>query len=69
MKIFNINELIEFVVPYYQNKDIMHNLSHIETVLKCTDRISKHNGITINEDVIRYVAYFHGFVYNEEDMD
>ena len=66
-KLVNIDELIEFVTPYYQNKDIMHNLSHIERVLKCANRLSKQTGVNVNIDAITYAAYFHGFVYNEEE--
>lgn len=65
----NIAELIEFVAPYYQSKDIMHNLSHIERILKYANRLSKHNGVNanVNGDAITYATYFHGFIYSEEE--
>lgn len=60
----NIEELKEFVVPYYQDKDIMHDLSHIERVIKYVDRLRE---IKADRDVIIYAAYFHGFIYKDEE--
>ena len=34
-------KLIEFVTPYYKNKDIMHDLSHIERVVKYVEKLGK----------------------------
>jgi len=34
MSISNIEELKLFVKPYYENKDIMHNMWHIDLVEK-----------------------------------
>ena len=63
----NTNELIEFVTPYYQNKDIMHDLSHIERVIKSVNKLLKHYDVFIDLDSITYAAYFHGFIYKEEE--
>lgn len=35
----NTDKLLTFVEPYYKNKDIMHNLSHIERVLKHVNKL------------------------------
>ncbi len=63
-------KLIEFVTPYYKNKDIMHDLSHIERVLKYVERLVKSIDykvdIYIDIDILIYGAYFHGFIYNSE---
>ena len=63
----NVNELIEFVTPYYQNKDIMHDLSHIERVIKSINKLIKHYDVLIDLDSMIYAAYFHGFIYKDEE--
>lgn len=59
-------KLIEFVAPYYKNKDIMHDLSHIERVLKYVERLVKSIDYKVDIDILIYGAYFHGFIYNSE---
>ncbi len=43
-----MNNLLEFVKPYYDNKDIMHNMWHIELVKKQIDKIIKKGNYKIN---------------------
>ncbi len=62
-----MNNLLEFVKPYYDNKDIMHNMWHIELVKKQIDKIIKKGNYKINYDNLIYALYFHGFIYKEED--
>jgi uncharacterized protein len=47
-----------FVAPFYAQKDVMHDLSHVKRVLKTARTISKkyHPDNTI----LTYAAYFHG---------
>lgn len=42
---FNEKKLIEFVTPYYADKDIMHNMWHIELVKKKIDKILKEHNL------------------------
>lgn len=58
--------LLEFVAPYYQNKDTMHDLSHIERVLKGAESLAKQSGYDVDMDVVECAAHFHGFVYSDE---
>ena len=62
----NINNLLDFVKPYYESKDIMHNLSHINRVLKYVDKLIKVSNYKYDEDILTYSTYFHGFIYNSE---
>lgn len=62
----NINNLLYFVKPYYENKDIMHNLSHIDRVLKYVKKLLKVGNYKVEIDILTYSAYFHGFIYNSE---
>lgn len=63
----NINSLLDFVGPYYKNKDIMHNLSHIDRVLLYVDKLIKAGNYAADLDIIKYAAYFHGFIYKDEE--
>ncbi|MGL5415966.1 MAG: hypothetical protein ACRDAU_09930 [Clostridium sp.] len=64
----NINSLIDFVLPYYTTKDIMHDLSHIERVLKYVKKLILDSSYRhINMDIITYATYFHGFIYSDEE--
>ncbi|GKX65919.1 hypothetical protein [Inconstantimicrobium mannanitabidum] len=63
----NIDNLLSFVKPYYENKDIMHNLSHIERVLKYVDKLLEAGRYQVDKDILTYAAYFHGFIYNSEE--
>jgi len=63
----DIEALEKFVVPYYQNKDIMHDISHIERVLKCVERLLKNTNESVDSEAIIYAAYFHGFIYSAEN--
>jgi len=62
----NKSELLLFVKPYYENKDIMHNLNHIELVVKTIDRIIQAGNYSIDYEDLLYGAYFHGVIKNGE---
>lgn len=62
----NKDNLVDFIKPYYMNKDIMHNLSHIDRVLKYAEKLLKAGNYKTDADILMYAAYFHGFVYNSE---
>lgn len=63
----NINNILEFVNTYYKDKDIMHNLDHINRVLKSVDKLMDMGNYTANMDIITYATYFHGFIYMSEN--
>lgn len=58
-------QLIEFVTPYYIKKDIMHDLSHINRVIRSAKKLMKDYP-TADEEVIKLAAHFHGFIYIDE---
>lgn len=64
-----INELKlkEFVGPYYRDKDIMHDLSHIERVINTVNKLAKNYPNSFDSEVVMYATYFHGFIYKDED--
>lgn len=63
----NDKALLEFVEPYYADKDIMHNMWHIELVQKMVGKILSCSNYIINEDCLRLATYFHGFIYSDEE--
>ena len=64
-----INEkaLLEFVEPYYADKDIMHNMWHIELVKKMVNKIFAIGNYEVDEECLLLATYFHGFIYKDEE--
>lgn len=63
----NKKALIEFVEPYYKDKDIMHNMWHIELVQKMINKILGTGNYDVDEECLTLAMYFHGFIYRDED--
>ncbi len=63
----DISRLVEFSSPYYKEKDIMHNMWHIELLLKSIDKIIHLGNYQVNKEYLILAAYFHGFVYSHEN--
>ena len=60
-------ELILFAYPYYADKDIMHNMWHIDLVKKMVDKIIDLGSYKVDRNVLLLATYFHGFIYKDED--
>lgn len=63
----NKRALLEFVRPYYADKDIMHNMWHIELVEKKVTQILTAVNYPVDEEALLLATYFHGFIYSDED--
>lgn len=59
-------KVIEFVKPYYENKDIMHNMWHMELVKKKIDEVISISNYKVNYEYLILAMYFHGFIYSDE---
>lgn len=59
-------KVIEFVKPYYENKDIMHNMWHMELVQKKIDEVISISNYELNYEYLILAMYFHGFIYSDE---
>lgn len=59
-------KVIEFVKPYYENKDIMHNMWHMELVQKKIDEVISVSNYELNYEYLILAMYFHGFIYSNE---
>lgn len=60
-------KLEEFIKPYYQNKDIMHNMWHIELVKRTINKILKNANYDVDRDILEIAMYMHGFIYEDEE--
>ena len=58
--------LIEFVKPYYADKDIMHNMWHIELIQKMINKIISIGNYQVDNECLKLASYFHGFIYSDE---
>jgi len=66
-KIMNKTNLIKFATPYYAEKDIMHNMWHIELVEKLANKILETSNYNVNINHLTLATYFHGFIYSHEN--
>jgi len=64
--LINYEALNDFVFQYYAGKDIMHDLTHIERVLKTLVGLKRYINQQIDNEAVLYTAYFHGFIYLDE---
>lgn len=60
-------KIIDFIEPFYKDKDIMHNMWHIELVKKKLEEIVSITNYKINCEAMFLAMYFHGFIYSNED--
>ena len=63
----NEKSLFAFVEPYYADKDIMHNMWHIELVKKMVKKIITAGNYEVEEECLLLATYFHGFIYRDEE--
>lgn len=63
----NEKALLDFVEPYYIDKDIMHNMWHIELVKRMVNKILSASSYRVDEECLTMAVYFHGFIYRDED--
>lgn len=54
----------EFVVPFYEKKDIGHNFAHIERVIKQARIIASN--YSADDELLVLGAYFHGVIHIDE---
>lgn len=61
----NAEKLTEFVAPYYKDKDIMHDMSHIGRVIRSARRLMQFYPHVDQETTI-VAAHFHGMIDKDE---
>lgn len=66
----NEEKVKEFSEQYYTDKDIMHNMWHIELVHRWVDKLIAYYGYDVDYDSLLLALYFHGFIYsNQSDIE
>lgn len=55
--------MLNFVTPYYSEKDSMHNLEHIKRIKKMTSILADHYYPRVDTDLINTSLYFHGIIH------
>lgn len=60
-------ELRKFAETYYKDKDIMHDMWHIELVRRWVDRLITDYGYEVDYDILIPALYFHGFIYSNQN--
>ena len=60
------NMILDFVRPFYNHKDLMHNMWHIELVIKYVDKVIDWGKYSVDYNKLIMAAYFHGFIYSNE---
>lgn len=62
---YNMKEIENFVLPYYSQKDLMHNFEHIQRLKKLALNMCKQYEGNVDKDLVICGAYFHGLVYED----
>lgn len=60
-------KLKAFAAPYYADKDIMHDMWHIELTGRWVDKILEMGNYQADREVLTYALYFHGFIWSDEE--
>lgn len=63
---FDKQALLKFIEPYYADKDIMHNMWHIELMERQVNKILEIGKYEVCYEKLLLAMYFHGFIYKEE---
>lgn len=61
------NEIMDFVRPYYADKDIMHDFWHIRLLQNSIENVLSLGRYAVDRECLTLAAYFHGFVYRDPD--
>lgn len=66
--VMDIGEVVEFVTPFYKERDIMHNFSHIKRICRKAVQIKEVMELEGDDEVLLMGCYFHGIIrkYNDE---
>lgn len=63
----DINRLETFCKPFYEGKDIVHDLWHIRLMKATLERMLRLREYAVDNDALLCALWFHGFVYSHED--
>ena len=61
-----LEDIRQFVAPYYRDKDIMHDFTHLERVRVALIDLIKEEALKFDPFIIEAALYFHGIIYSKE---
>lgn len=65
---YPIEDIIEFVKPFYESKDIMHDFTHIQRIKIALKNLATKSKIHFNHKLAETALYFHGIIYSHEQL-
>jgi len=65
---YPINEIRKYVQPFYENKDIMHDFTHIERIKYALIELTKKTKLNFDSELAEIALYFHGIIYSHEQL-
>ena len=65
---YAIEDIIEFVKPFYEKKDIMHDFTHIQIIKIALKDLAENSKIHFKHKLDEIALYFHGIIYSHEQL-
>lgn len=64
----NVEAIKKFVQPFYLDKDIMHDFTHIERINYVLKDLEKAVNFKFDQHLAEAALYFHGIIYSHEAL-
>lgn len=65
---YPIDDIRKFVEPFYTDKDIMHDFTHIERIQWALNMLAENSIVSFNIERTEIALYFHGIIYSHEAL-
>ena len=62
-----LQQIQEFIKPFYQTKDIMHDLTHLHRIKVALEDLEKKVELEFDKEIVEAALYFHGVIYSHEN--
>ena len=62
-----LQQIRNFVQPFYQTKDIMHDMSHLDRIKIVLNDLANHVDFSFDKNIAEAALYFHGIIYSDEE--
>lgn len=64
----DLDRISKFAKPFYREKDIMHDWSHIERIEFTLEKLVEEIELDFDLEVVKSALFFHGIIYSHEEM-
>ena len=65
---YDEDKLMDFCRTFYDSKDIMHNMWHLQLVKRWVERLIEEYNYSVDKDLLIPALYFHGFIYSHQSL-